>query len=73
MNQTSPIQQEIQFSNKENSGFENDGKSQSSVENRSVIEERCMLKRQILAEGLKQYNINPEWIKDEHLDQMEVE
>lgn len=32
-----------------------------------------MLKRQILAEGLKQYDINPEWIKDEHLDQMEVE
>ena len=32
-----------------------------------------MLKRQILSEVIKQYNIDPLWIKNEDLDKLELE
>jgi len=67
------LNQEIQFSNKENSGFENDVQGVSSSEDRSIIEENDMVKRQILTEVLQKYEIDPTWIKEEHLSKMEVE
>ena len=32
-----------------------------------------MLKRQILSEEIKQYDLNPDWIKDEDLDKIELD